>query len=75
MRLKVTDEGIDQLDIEARKILPAIEYLAWRADVEGVSPPQRANQWVSDEEMAGILECRLCLRTIRDHAVTEWCIR
>jgi hypothetical protein len=70
VRLKVKDEGIDELDA-----LAAVEYLAWRADVEGISPPQRANQWVSSEEMAGILECRLCLRPIRDHAVTEWCSR
>jgi hypothetical protein len=75
VRLKVKDEGIDELDALARKVLPAVEYLAWRADVEGISPPQRANQWVSSEEMAGILECRLCLRPIRDHAVTEWCSR
>jgi hypothetical protein len=73
-RLKVKDEGIDELDELARKVLPAMEYLAWRADVEGISPTQRANQWVSSEEMAGILVCKVCERLIADHAVAEFCV-
>jgi hypothetical protein len=58
---------------EARAV-KNFEYLAWRADMEGLPEPAPGPNYQPKDagEMAGRLRCQVCHRDLRSHGLTEW---
>lgn len=63
-----------ELDAAARRAVASMRFFALCADIEGLPLPEPGPQYAPPDyhELAGKLECRICLRPIREHAIGEF---
>jgi hypothetical protein len=66
--------GRPEIDLDVvRRAVKNMDYLAWRADMEGVPvPPPGPNYGSKRETMTGTIRCETCGLPIRSHGLTEW---
>lgn len=63
------------LEEATAKAVKAMNLLALQSVIEGLAAPQAEVGSLKPAdygELAGVLSCRVCLRPIRDHEVTEF---